>query len=737
MSKDVRAGGAYVELGLRTKVEAGLKATEKRLRDFGKTAALAGGGMLGASAGMIAPLLNAASIAEDTAAKFDTMFGTNADAARAWAQTFAGEVGRSQQQIEQFMGDTQNLLIPLGIDKATATESSKALTKLAFDLASFNNKTDAEAMFDLQAAMTGSTEVMKKYGVVINQTGINQKLLNQGIDPKNATNAQKAQATLAMIMAGTTSAQGDAIAMAGSYANQMKEVAAHVSDLATTLGNYLLPPATALIQLFNSGAKAVKNFASDNATLMRTILYGVGAVGALGGVLLGVGTAALGASLLIPPLLSVMGFASAAMSAIFAPATVAVAAIAAVGVAAWLHRDMIIGWAMAFWDSIAPIRAAVGQIFGIVQTTFGGMSAAIYAADFGLAARILWAGVQAAFFTGAEQAVAAITWLWSQGQEIFGSLAAWVISFAPSIFQPIADRALGLYDYVADLLGSMAEVFGAAGNAIANGNLSLAFDILWASAKVAFVTGIGVIRKLWSGFTVGLSEVWQTLSHSIVSVFRSAMGMVAGVMQSAMSNLSRMASVLAEYDPTGLTGKVAGALGSVAGMYGDAEAAFAQDQRRADAARLAAQIANGQASLDAEQRVNADIAASRAERDALIAKANADSVGGISALAAANLAKLNALTAQADEAAAVVTQDAAAEAEATQDQAMTAGRQATKQNAGSFSAVGAALLGMGGGNIQDKIAKNTERTVTNTGRMVEAVGEVVDAVGKIPSPKFS
>ena len=44
---------------------------------------------------------------------------------------------------------------------------------------------------DLHAALTGSGEVMKKYGVLVNEAAAKQEVLNQGLDPKVATDQQK------------------------------------------------------------------------------------------------------------------------------------------------------------------------------------------------------------------------------------------------------------------------------------------------------------------------------------------------------------------------------------------------------------------------------------------------------------------------------------------------------------------------------------------------------------------
>jgi len=232
----VRTGRAFVELFADdSKLVRGLRSAQRRLRAFGASVRATGAKMFTAGSLVAGPLslaLRAASDMEETMNKFDVVFNENSKAVKAWGDGFAGEVGRSKKQVADFLSGTQDLLVPIGFDAAGATEMSKQLTGLAIDLASFNNKADSDVMRDLHAALTGSSEVMKKYGVIVNETAVKQELLNQGIDKNKATEQQKVMARMAIIMRGTTAAQGDAIRSAGSFANQMKAMQARVSDAA-------------------------------------------------------------------------------------------------------------------------------------------------------------------------------------------------------------------------------------------------------------------------------------------------------------------------------------------------------------------------------------------------------------------------------------------------------------------------------------------------------------------------
>lgn len=206
--------------------------------------ALAGGAVI---AGGLAVAIKAASDMQETMNKFNVVFADNSTAVKKWSDDFATRIGRSKKQIADFMAGSQDLFVPLGFEAGAATELSKQITGLAVDLASFNNTADADALRDLHAALTGSGEVMKKYGVIVSEAAVKQELLNQKIDPKTATEQQKVQARLNLIMRGTTAAQGDAERSSGAFANQVKALKGQISDAAVAIGSAFLPMATKMI----------------------------------------------------------------------------------------------------------------------------------------------------------------------------------------------------------------------------------------------------------------------------------------------------------------------------------------------------------------------------------------------------------------------------------------------------------------------------------------------------------
>ena len=244
------------------------------------------------------------------------------------------------------MASFQDLFRPIGFDAGPAQQFSQELTQLAIDLASFNNETEPDVVEDLQAALTGSSEVMKKYGVIVNEAAVKQELLNQSLDPSSASEVQKVQARLAIIMRGTSAAQGDAARTAGSFVNQMRSLGGAVKDASVAFGKALLPVVTPLVSAFRGVAEVIRNLVEAFPVLATVTAALAVVVSALGLAVTAVGVA-------FGFVLSPIGLATLAMRALgISMRDVTVAALSAIG-------------------PVASLSFAVSQLGAVARVTFG------------------------------------------------------------------------------------------------------------------------------------------------------------------------------------------------------------------------------------------------------------------------------------------------------------------------------------------------------------------------------
>jgi len=243
---------ADLQTALRRASNSTEQATGKMQRDFaalGRTVARVGVGMATAIAAGVAFSVREAAAAEEIRGKFNTVFRGIEDDTRAWAETTADAVSRSSIALEEYLSTFQDTFVPLGFARAEAGEFSRTLTQLAIDLASFNDESEPDTVRALQSAIVGNHETVRRYGVIINQAGLEQELLNMGIQggADAATAAEMAMARLNIILEGTTDAQGDAARTSESASNQWRGFTAELRDAAVAIGDSFMPAALELL----------------------------------------------------------------------------------------------------------------------------------------------------------------------------------------------------------------------------------------------------------------------------------------------------------------------------------------------------------------------------------------------------------------------------------------------------------------------------------------------------------
>lgn len=187
--------------------------------------------------------IDAASMAEETRSKFGAVFKENTDNARAMAEEISGALGRNQTEVEGFMARLQDTFVPLGFGREEATGLSTSITRLAFDLASFNPevRNAGEAMDSLTSALVGNHETVRRFGVQISEKLLNQKLEILGVEKVNGvyTEQDKIMARLALIIEGTGDAQGDLIRTQQSWFNQTEKLKSQLTAVREELGDKL------------------------------------------------------------------------------------------------------------------------------------------------------------------------------------------------------------------------------------------------------------------------------------------------------------------------------------------------------------------------------------------------------------------------------------------------------------------------------------------------------------------
>jgi hypothetical protein len=218
--------------------------------------------------------------AEAVRGKFSVVFGELAEQSGAAAAAIAASFGRAETDVLRFFATFQDTFVPFGFARAEAASLSEQVTKLAIDLASFNDVADDQALEDLQSALVGNVETMRKYGVVINQTVLDQELLRMGVEGgvAAATEQEKVLARLNLIFAGTADAQGDAIRTADEFNNSMKRMAAEVTSVQERFGAFINEDILAAVDRIG-GSDGVNDLLTTLGALLAEVAEAVLEVG--------------------------------------------------------------------------------------------------------------------------------------------------------------------------------------------------------------------------------------------------------------------------------------------------------------------------------------------------------------------------------------------------------------------------------------------------------------------------
>lgn len=217
-------------------------------------AAALGGVAVGAAA-LGKQMIDVASDTSEAKNKVITLLGDMSDGALEFSDASASAYGMSKREALNAVGAMAAVDRAMGTNKSEAAKLALEYTKLSADLGSFNNASSADVQQALTASLSGEYEMLKKYGIVVNETTLAAEAQRIGMKKNGATwdSAQKRQLSYNIIMASTKAAQGDFARTSGGLANQQKILGARLEDLKGKMGDKLLPVAVKVMGWLNKG----------------------------------------------------------------------------------------------------------------------------------------------------------------------------------------------------------------------------------------------------------------------------------------------------------------------------------------------------------------------------------------------------------------------------------------------------------------------------------------------------
>jgi hypothetical protein len=478
-AKGIPAGRAFVELFAdSSKLVRGLKRASAKLKAFGARVREIGLRMAKVTAALFAPIgilsIKAASAAEETQSRFEQVFRDQAAAAGRFADAVAEAVGRSRYAIRDALSTFQSFFTGMGFDAAKSRELSQQLQSLALDFASFHNIADDEAVGRFISALSGSSEVLDRFGINIKQAALQQELLRMGIRKswQEVTEQEKALARLNVITRamGDQGAVGDAVRTAGSFANRMKALKGQLHDTAVEIGRGLLPAVTPLVRKVAAAAKAFADWARQNKALVGTIfkvaagVIGVGlALAVLGTAIRGFGIILAGFAAALKLAIGLLAVAKLSVLALLSPIGLVIAAVATLAAAVLVATGAmgkLLRWLGDRWRDLKDEALEA----------YDGIAAALASGDIALAAKILWLTLKMWWIKGTN----ALGRVWRE------FLHDWRV-FGITVWH-------GLKDDLEDL---------------------------WHGLSVAWIETTAFLSKTWTRFCGGVSKAWHWTGNKI------------------------------------------------------------------------------------------------------------------------------------------------------------------------------------------------------------------------------
>ena len=205
---------------------------------------------------------------------FETSFGQYADEVRKFTDELNKSLGTNAYAMRKNAGTMFTFAKNMGISGESAKDMSMNLSLLAEDMASFYNLSTDEAFTKLMAGVSGETEPLKRLGVSISDASMKAYLLKQGLDTNTSALSEQEKVLIRynMIMASTSTAQGDLARTLESPANAVRRFQTSLQYLKVALGNAFLPIVQIVVPLLNTMVVAITRVVNVVASFMNALL---------------------------------------------------------------------------------------------------------------------------------------------------------------------------------------------------------------------------------------------------------------------------------------------------------------------------------------------------------------------------------------------------------------------------------------------------------------------------------
>lgn len=220
----------------------------------------------------------AASKAEETANLFNTTFSNIEGTANNVASNLSSSLGVATSSAQQMIGLFGDLAMGYGQTQTAALEFADQAVKTGLDIISFKNLTGdtTELLQSMASGLAGNFENFRKWGIIVTQTEIKQRLAKKGLDKLTGSAYQyaKVQETLAIVQEKSKNATGDMAKTLESTENINRRLGEANKELLESMGsgiNEILNPVKkawiGIATEINKATKAQKEYAAGSKNI--------------------------------------------------------------------------------------------------------------------------------------------------------------------------------------------------------------------------------------------------------------------------------------------------------------------------------------------------------------------------------------------------------------------------------------------------------------------------------------
>lgn len=200
---------------------------------------------------------------------FNISMGEYAKSAYEYAEQVSEVMGIDISEWAKAQGVFMTLASGFNVASEKAALMSQNLTQLAYDVASYYNKSVTESVNAIRSGFSGEIEPVRNLGYDLSQARLQAIALENGVTKSvNAmTQAEKSELRYIALMTQVTQVQGDMARTLDSPANQLRILQAQLRMVAREIGNIFIPMLTNVLPWLIAFAKAARQIAAALAAL--------------------------------------------------------------------------------------------------------------------------------------------------------------------------------------------------------------------------------------------------------------------------------------------------------------------------------------------------------------------------------------------------------------------------------------------------------------------------------------